>query len=326
MFDVITVGSATVDVFARTEFCEMIRDRKKEEFIAYPIGSKVLVKELILSSGGGGTNSAVALSRLGHKVAFLGKMGKFENSRRAMLELQKEHVNTSLIVRKKNSRTGYSIILDSIKHDRTILVFRGSNNDLRLNEVKLSRLKTKWFYFSTMMGQSYKTLEKLALYAEKKKIRIMFNISSYLAKKGISYLKPILRRTDILVLNKEEAALLAGKGKIQDLLKKLHKAGPKIAAITDGGKGVYVFDGDYFYYGKPHKVKVVETTGAGDAFASSFLSGMMRKNDVEFAIELGMTNAESVIKYHGAKNRLLAYNEALRQMKKMPVKVIKERL
>ena len=326
MFDVITVGSATVDVFARTEFCEMIRDRKKEECIAYPVGSKILIKELILSSGGGGTNAAVALSRLGHKVAFLGKVGKFENSRRVMLDLQEEHVNTSLIVRKKNSRTGYSIILDSLKHDRTILVFRGSNNDLKLNEVKLSRLKTRWFYFSTMMGQSYETLEKLALYAEKNKIRIMFNISSYLAKKGVNYLKPILKRTDILVLNKEEAELLAGRGKIQDLLKKLHKAGPKIAAITDGEHGVYVSDHNYFYHANPHKVKVVETTGAGDAFASSFLSGMMKKNDIEFAIKLGMTNAESVIRYHGAKNKLLAYHEALRQMKKMPVKVIKERL
>lgn len=325
MFDVITVGSATVDVFARTEFCEMIRDRKKEECIAYPVGSKILIKELILSSGGGGTNAAVALSRLGHKVAFLGKIGAFENSRRVMLDLQKEHVNTSLIVRKKNSRTGYSIILDSVKHDRTILVFRGSNNDLRLNEVKLSRLKTKWFYFSTMMGQSYKTLEKLAFYAEKNKIKIMFNISSYLAKKGIDYLKPILKRTNILVLNKEEAELLAGKGKIQDLLKKLHKAGPEIVAITDGEHGVYVFDQNYFYHANPHKVKVVETTGAGDAFASALLSAIIKKNDVEFAIKLGMTNAESVIKYHGAKNKLLAYNEALRQMKKMPIRVVKKK-
>ncbi|MBI2208262.1 carbohydrate kinase family protein [Candidatus Woesearchaeota archaeon] len=324
MFDVITVGSATVDVFVRTEFCDMIKE-KGRDFIAYPVGSKILVDELILTTGGGGTNTAVSLARLGHKAAFLGKIGTFENSRRVMLDLQKEHVNTSLIVRKPNSRTGYSVILDSVKHDRTILVFRGSNNDLRLNEVKLSRLKTKWFYFSTMMGESYKTMEKLALYAEKNRINISFNISSYLAKKGINYLKPILKRTNILVLNKEEANILAGKNKIENLLKKLHKSGPKIVAITDGGHGVYVSDQNYFYHAKPHKVKVVETTGAGDAFASSFLSGIIRKNDVEFAIKLGMTNAESVIKYHGAKNKLLTYNEALRQMKKMPIKVMKKK-
>jgi len=324
MFDVITVGSATVDVFVRTEFCDMVQE-KGRDCIAYPVGSKILIDELILTTGGGGTNTAVSLARLGHKVAFLGKIGTFENSRRVILDLQKDHVNTSLVVRKPNSRTGYSIILDSVNHDRTILVFRGSNNDLRLNEVKLRKLKTKWFYFSTMMGQSYQTLERLALYAEKNKINIAFNISSYLAKKGINYLNPILKRTNILVLNKEEAALLAGKGKIQNLLKELHKAGPKIVAITDGEHGVYVSDQNYSYHANPHKIKVVETTGAGDTFASSFLSGIMRKNDIEFAIKLGMTNAESVIQYHGAKNKLLAYNEALRQMKKMPIKVIKKK-
>ena len=109
-------------------------------------------------------------------------------------------------------------------------------------------------------------------------------------------------------------------------MKKLHKAGPKTVAITDGDKGVYVFDGNYFYYAKPHKVKVVETTGAGDAFASSFLSGIIKKNDIEFAIKIGMTNAESVIQYHGAKNKLLSYKEALKEMRKKPVKVTKKRL
>ena len=71
----------------------------------------------------------------------------------------------------------------------------------------------------------------------------------------------------------------------------------------------------------PHKVKVVETTGAGDAFASSFLSGLLKKNDIKFALKLAIINAESVIQYHGAKNKLLTYREALKILKKMPVKI-----
>ena len=326
MYDVITVGSATVDVYARTEFCEMLKDRHKEECIAYPVGSKILVEELTLTSGGGGTNTAVALARLGHKVAFLGKIGSRENSRRVLDELKQEKVGTSLIVSSKKGRTGYSIILDSIKHDRTILVFRGSNNDLRYNEVKIKKLKAKWFYFSTMMQESFRTLEKLASYAKKNNIRIMFNISSYLAKKGINYLRNILKKINVLVLNKEEASILVGKNKIEGLLAKLHKLGPEIVAITDGENGAWVFHDNIVYYGKPNKVKVVETTGAGDAFASSFLSGMIKKNDIEFAIRLGMTNAESVISYHGAKNKLLTYKEALGAMRKRPIKITKREL
>ena len=326
MYDVLTVGSATADVYSKTEFSELLKGKNKEECIAYPVGSKILIKELTLTSGGGGTNTAVSLARLGHKVAFLGKMGSKENSRRVIDDLKTEKVDTSFIVRSEKGRTGYSIILDSIKHDRTILTFKGSNNDLRFSEIKLKKLRTKWFYFSTMMEESFRTLEKLASYAVKSDIKIMFNISSYLAKKGVPYLRNILKKVNILVLNKEEACILVGKNNIESLLKKLHKLGPEIIAITDGKHGVYIFNNNYLYYGKPHNIKVVESTGAGDAFASSFLSGIIRKNDIEFAMKLGMANAESVIQYHGAKNILLSYKEALSIMKKRPTKIIKKRL
>ena len=324
MYDIITIGSATVDTLVRTEFYEMIHDKKKKECIAYPVGSKILMKELLLTTGGGGTNTAVALARLGHKVAFLGKVGSKYNSSRVIMELKKEKVNTSLIVRSKTGRTGYSIVLDSKKHDRTILAFKGSNNDLSFREIKLKKLKTRWFYFSTMMGESFRTLEKLADYASKNNIKIAFNISSYLAKKGKVFLGKILKKIDILILNMEEASLLSGKrDKVGNLLKKLSKLGPKIVAITDGKKGAYAYDGKYVYYGRPHNIKIVETTGAVDAFGSSFLSGIIKKDDIKFAIGLGMTNAESVIQHHGAKEILLTYNEALKAMKRRPRKIIK---
>ena len=326
MYDVITVGSATVDALARTEVCEMIHDKKNKECIAYPVGAKILMKELILTVGGGGTNTAVSLSRLGHKVAFLGKIGSKYNSKRVIQQLKQERVNTSLVIRSKTGRTGYSIVLDSKKHDRTILTFKGSNNDLGFNEINFKKLKTKWFYFSSMIGKSFETLEKIASYAHKNNIRIAFNISSYLAKKGPSYLGSILKKTDILVLNKEEAGILVENYKIEKLLKKLNKLGPNIVAITDGKKGVYVYNDNQIYYGKPTNVKIIETTGAGDAFASSFLCGIIRKNDTEFAMKLGMTNAESVIQHHGAKEKLLKYNEALKVMKNKPIRIIKKKI
>jgi len=97
-------------------------------------------------------------------------------------------------------------------------------------------------------------------------------------------------------------------------------------AITDGPRGTHVLYKDQLYYGKPNKINVLETTGAGDAFASSFLSGMIKRNDVEFALKLGMTNAESVIQFHGAKNKLLSYSEALKIMGRRPIRVIKSKL
>ncbi len=327
MYDAITVGSNTVDVFARTKFSELIKiisPTGEEHLLAYPSGSKILIEELNFTTGGGGTNTAATLSKLGHKVAYLGKIGEDTNADFIINDLKTQRID--LILAKKGGCSGYSMILDNLKHDRTILVYKGCNDELKFNELPLRKLKTKWFYFSSMLGESFKTLEKLSSYAEKNNIKIVFNPSSYLAEKGSNYLKTVLSNTEILVLNKHEAGLLAGSGDIKGMLRKLAKLGPKIAVITCGKAGVFAFDGRCVYSAKAHSIKVVETTGAGDAFAASFLSGIIKKNNVEFAIKLGMTNAESVITHHGAKNKLLSYKEILDVLRKSPIKVMKKRI
>jgi len=113
------------------------------------------------------------------------------------------------------------------------------------------------------------------------------------------------------------------KDKIEDALKALQKL-VKTVIITDGKNNANAYDGKYIYTLIPNKIKIIETTGAGDAFACTFLSGMLKKNDIEFALKLANTNAESVIQHHGAKNKLLTYKEALRIMKKQPTKVTKK--
>ncbi len=326
VYDVITVGSATVDVLACTEQCGITDKKIQKKFISFPVGGKILIEQLHLSIGGGGTNTAVSLSRLGHKVAYIGKVGRGDNANRVIHSLKKEYVDTSLIVQAANSRTGYSIIFESCTNDRTILTYRGSNNDLRYSEIPKNKLKTKWIFFSAMYGESAKTIEQLAVYASNRKIKIALSLNPAMAKLGVKKLFPLIKRTTILILNKEEAQYLVGKHSIEKNLQIIANNGPNIVAITDGAKGVAVYDRSLFYYAKPNKVKIIETTGAGDAFASSFLSGIMKKNDVSFAIDLGMTNAESVIQHHGAKSILLSYPMALKLMKKHPRKIIKKEI
>ena len=322
MYDVITVGSATVDVFANTKYSELIKIRTTEreiDLLAYPSGSKILIKELRFTTGGGGTNTAVALSRLGHKTGYIGKLGSDENSEFVLKKLKAEKIDFLGVCGKETG--GYSVILDSIEHDRTILAYKGANDNLRFRDIDLKKLKTKWFYFSAMLEESFKTLERLAEYAKNNGIKICFNASTYLAKKGKLFLKNILKRTDILVLNKEEARYMSGKESIPDIFKSLRDSGVKIVVITDGRNEGYCYDGNYVYSFVPHKnIKIVETTGAGDAFAASFLSGIMKKNDINFALQLAVTNSESVIHHHGAKEKLLSYKEALKLVKKVKIK------
>ena len=259
MYDVITVGSATVDVFAKTHFSELIKiiDPKGEtDLLAFPSGTKILIDDLEFTTGGGGTNTAVALSRLGHKVAFLGKLGQGTNSDFIHKDLEKEKIN--LLCAHGKGNAGFSVILDTLEHDRTILTYKGINDELGIKDAPFKKLKTKWFYFSAMMSESFHTLERLAEFAQQQKIKIAFNPSTYLAEKGSRHLKNILNLTELLVLNKEEAELLVGKDTTRDMLLKLKSMGPKIAVITDGKNELFVIDRKFLYSAIPPPVKIID--------------------------------------------------------------------
>lgn len=81
--------------------------------------------------------------------------------------------------------------------------------------------------------------------------------------------------------------------------------GPKIIVITDKNNLISCSDGNEDYFLKPNKVKVVERTGAGDAFASGFVAGMIVGKTIPESLKLGLKESESVIRYFGAKNKLL---------------------
>ena len=148
---------------------------------------------------------------------------------------------------------------------------------------------------------SFETQKKLAFILKKKGVKIAFNPSSYLIKH--ENLGSLLKICDILVLNKEEAQMLTRSK--TNLLENLIKLGPKIAVITDKDKMITCYDGHNRYFLIPNKIKVVERTGAGDAFASGFVAGQMAGKSIKNSLRLGLAESENVIKYFGAKNRLL---------------------
>lgn len=327
MYDVVTVGSSTVDIFAQTAFSELIKiiDPKKEvDLLSFPSGSKVLVEHIEQTIGGSGTNAGVALSRLGHKVAYVGKIGEDSNGDLIIRELRKEKID--VLASRKKGFSGYSIILETLEHDRTILAYKGVNNDLRYNDVPLKKMKTRWFYFGSMMESSFKTQERLARFARKNNIQILFNPSNYLAQKGHTYLNTILKHTTILTLNKEEASCLSGKEDIKDVLLALHSYGPKIVVITDGKKEINAYAEDILYTCKPPKTKVVDCTGAGDAFSSAFLSGVIQEKEIPECLKMGVVNSSSIIKRYGAKNKLLSKREITKKIKNLKIGVKKKKL
>lgn len=321
MYDVITVGSNTLDVFVHTD-AKLVNvhkpgTKKKDDelCLAYPLGAKILVTNLEFHLGGGGTNTAASFKKLGFKTAYLGKIGHDENGMKIINELNKLNIE---FIGEFGKSSGYSVILDSIAHDRTILTHKGSNDNFQFREVNKKKLKTKWFYFSSMMSSSLELLKSLARFAKKNDIKLAFNPSNYLVVKGKKELKTILDATDILIFNKEESFILSEKNDINSAFKELKKIiKPNgLIAITDGPRGSYVFDGTKLIHMYPKKIKIEETTGAGDAFASGFTSAIMWGKDMKTALRTGTIQAESVIQCRGSKNKLLNKKEMIDAIRK----------
>ncbi len=90
MFDVITVGSASADVFVKTQ-SEIVPHRGHQD-VCYALGSKNLITDLHFSTGGGGTNTATAFSRLGLKTGWVGKLGHDFNAKAVLHQLAQDKV------------------------------------------------------------------------------------------------------------------------------------------------------------------------------------------------------------------------------------------
>ncbi|VVB77667.1 putative sugar kinase [uncultured archaeon] len=297
-FDIVTFGSAVIDTFVNTDIGE------KNHLFSYPAGGKILINDLKFDIGGGGTNTAVAFSRLGLKTGCICNVGTDVDGKNILDLLKKENV---IFLGKvdKSGITGHSVILDSHGGERTILTYKGVNNDISLSELNVKNIETKWLYYSALLGKSFETQKKLAELLHKQGTKIAFNPSSYIIK-NLDFF-PILKICDVLIVNLEEAEMICKRfNKKGDLFKSINELGPKIVLITNKDKFAVCFDGTRKYSIAPHKnIKVVERTGAGDAFASGFVAGQIAGLSIDKSLELALKESESVIKYFGAKNKLI---------------------
>jgi len=290
-FDVVSFGSAVRDVFVDTDVSE------RGDFISYPVGSKILIRDLKFDVGGGGTNSAVAFSRLGLKAGFVGSVGNDENGKEIQELLKKERVKfLGKVAREKSS---YSIILDSRGGERTILSFKGPANNVKISDVP--KFESDWLYFSSVLGKSFGTQVELAERMKKSGTKLAFNPSDYLIKE--LDVRRLLRLSDVVVLNREEFDLVEKR-----FGKSLLEICSGVVVVTDKNKIITCFADGKKYFLKPHKIKVVERTGAGDAFASGFVAGYVMGWGIDRCLKLGLEESESVIRFFGAKNNLLRRN------------------
>ena len=316
MYDIITFGSASWDVFVKPKKFQVLGGKKfaRGKGLCLDLGSKIDLEDIFLSSGGGGTNTAATFIKQGFKTAYCGKIGDDIFGQEIIKELKNLKIDTSFVLKTKLKLTNYSVIFNTgPKKDKTVLAYRGASELLEKKDIPWKRLKaglragkTKWFYLAPLSGKSAGLTEYLVNFAYKNKIKIAFNPGKSQLSLSQNTLKRILKKIDVLFLNREEASFLTKLpfNKQNQVFRKLDQMTSGIVLIG-ASKGIKASDGKKIYQFKSSKVKIVDKTGAGDAFGSGFITGLIRKNDIKYAIKLGMNNSASCMKKWGAKQGLL---------------------
>lgn len=319
MYDIITFGSAAWDTILKPKKLTSLKYDKEslnQKEVCFPLGSKIDIEDVRFNSGGGGTNTAATFALQGFKTAFCGTIGKDITGKEIISELKKLKIDAKLVSVTDKKPTNHSIVILGENQERTILAYRGAAELLDKKSIPWKKLKTKWIYLAPLTGLLCDNFEDIVNFFFEKKIKIAVNPS--MAQLALKNFSEIARKVDVLIMNQEEASFLT---KIpfeneQAMFKKIDEICPGIAVMTKGGKGVMVSDGKYIYSAKPHPERIVaDTTGAGDSFASGFVSEFMKSGDVEKSIQLGMANSEGCLSQIGAKNGLLKKGQKFEPVK-----------
>lgn len=325
MFDVVSLGAATLDVFLRSsEFAVQKENGKKELCVIY--GAKIEIDEVHFDLGGGGTNSAVTFARQGLKVASIVKIGEDFAGRKVREDLEGAGVDTSLTAEEKDEHTDYSTILWAPDGGRTILVYRGKTK-LEVEDINWEGLKTKWFYISSIEG-NLEIPEEIQRSKDPKRRRPNMPHTRVAWNPGRKELEQrervlaILPQIELLNLNKEEMIeLLAMKQcsnvAIREILRSAQGLPCRYIIITDDRNGSYIWQKDTkkWLWSGIYNTPKVEATGAGDAYGSGFVTGLVKGWEIRDCLQLAAANASSVVLRPGAKKGILKPEEMSKWLK-----------
>ena len=309
--DFLSVGDITTDAFIRLqeasvhcninqencELCVKFADKIPYEFVE------------VIRAVGNAPNGAVAAARLGLRTGLVTNMGDDQNGRECMAVLKNERIDTRYAKVHKGAKTNYHYVL-WYEAERTILI-KHEPYEYRFPAVSPP---PRWLYLSSFRGTPEYHAE-IAAYLEKyPEVKMAFQPGKFEINLGVAKMSDFYKRAEVFVCNKEEAEkiLVTQSGiDIKNLLSGIGRLGPKHVLITDGPKGAYYYDGkdSYFMPPYPDPKEPYERTGAGDAYASTFVSALALGKTPEEALQWAGINSMSVVQAIGAQRGLLPKKE-----------------
>ena len=306
--ELLSVGDVTWDVFlSPTESEALCTLKERECYICFTFGEKIPVKSIDYSLGGNAANNVVGARRLGVRSGLVTTLGGDSTGNLIVERLEKEGVDMDYVIQQPMAGSNFSTVIN-YAGERTIFTYHAP----RSYEFPVHLPVTPWVYL-TSMGEAFQPFYNhfVDFIHKNSTIKLAFNPGSRQLRAGIEALKPILEVTHVIYVNREEAEKLTGMddshGADKELLTNLSSLGPKIAIITDGGNGSFVYDsmGKKYYKAGVLPVDAYERTGAGDAFGAGCIAALIKGKGFNEALLWGTVNSASVIGYVGSQKGLL---------------------
>ena len=314
MVKILAIGKGVQDVFLRSDEFDP-RTKGKKVYTELPLGLKMEVDDVTFDTGGNATNVATTFARQGIESAYMWALGDEDPASRTILHaLDKEGVDTSLCLINDKYQAGYSVVMIATNGERTILNHRGKAVGKNGKALNLAAIKYyDWVYPSSLADNSLNVLRDVLDEADKHDTKVMLNPAGpELADP--EKLKSLLGSVDVLCVNKEEMQKIVHGEDLEELARHALNYVP-VAIVSDGPNGVVATDGKTVVRaGMYEDVPVTDRTGAGDAFASGFLSLWAKGKSLKDAIIFASANSTSVVQKIGAKEGILRRGVKLHDM------------
>lgn len=271
------------------------------------IGEQVIVCDFQIHGGGCAANFAIACAKLGAQSKLVGRVARDQFGKFVVEKLSEAGVDVQDVVVSEKGKTGvtFALVGDA---ERSFITYRGENaifssKDIDIKKVSANLVHLPSFFLLEKLQPSYPQLiDSFKSAGALISFETGWDPFGWRPSK-LKAIKKILRSVDIFLPNLSEAERIIGgslfrKGKESLLARELLDFGVKVVAIKEGAKGCFVYDGSNAARIPAFKVKVVDTTGAGDVFDAAFLLEFLRGHDVLRAGKFA--NAAAAISVTGA--------------------------
>lgn len=324
MPQILCIGSVAKDVFfptAEGEFFDTPEDVTSKKKVAFEVGAKYQIEDRYEALGGVSANTAVGFARLGLDVECAGGIGDDLLGKWILEEFAREGVGINHIQTFPDTQSDLSsILVFEETGDRTIFYNRDAAEKFLVGKIDFSQFSEgDWISVSAMNGDWKGNLEAVVANAREHHLSLALNPGQRNIHDDAKAVLRAAENATALILNKDEAIELAlhlpdfPKPLIDDeqaLIHALHTGETrKVTALTDGMRGAWVCDGKSLFHAEAISEKPVETTGAGDAFSSGFLSAFILGKSIEESLRWGVANAGASVLQYGAIAGLLRVEE-----------------